>query len=110
MQMYKKQYKKSNHHIQYSTAAVITEKKRTVSVTEEPEIMSECIFINSMPVTIHESGNKQQQSTLRLMEIGNQYIHYTELVARNNDYSRSDLKFIEPVLLKIYFNRHDARG
>ena len=52
--------------------------------------MRERIFIDRLPFSSDEGGNQQQQSALRLMEIGHQHIHDAETETGNYDDAGAD--------------------
>ena len=86
---------------------VAAEKNRAVAVTEEPESVGKSVVIYPAPVSAHESGYKQDQRALRLVEIRNQHIYQPELESRHDDYSSPDLDLFQVLLLQIFDNRVD---
>ncbi len=59
--------------------------------------MSESIVVNRFPIASDECRNQQEKSALRLMEIGNQGLHYAKAKSWNNDYARTGDEFVESV-------------
>ena len=58
-----------------------SEQNRTITVTEETEIVRQCKFVNILPISLYKSRDQKKEGTLWLMEIGNKDIHNLELCA-----------------------------
>ena len=82
-------------------AVLFAEQDRTVTITQETEVMRESEIIDFPPVSVHERGNQKQQRTLRLMEIGHQNIHYPELESGYYYDSGTDFQFIQSFSIEI---------
>ena len=63
--------------------------------------MAEGIVVDRPPVTSNECGDKQDEGTLRLVEVSYEYVHETEPEAGDDDYPRSRLEFIKTVGIEI---------
>ena len=60
-------------------------KQGGIAVTQEPEVVSEGVIIDGLPVTVYECRHKQKQCALGLVEVGYHHFHYVILVTRSND-------------------------
>ncbi|EJX06482.1 hypothetical protein EVA_05408 [gut metagenome] len=76
----------------------------TVAITKETEIMRKRIIVNHLPVALHESGNQEQQGTLRLVEIRNDAMHYMKLIARSYNNLRCGVQYRQMVAIEISQN------
>ena len=54
-----------------------------------------------MPIATHKGTYQQQQSGFGLVEIGNQLVHYMELITRLNHNLRLSMQYILPRSIKI---------
>ena len=51
--------------------------------------MPEGIVVNGAPITLYKGRYQQNQGTLRLVEIGNQFIYNAEAETRDDDNART---------------------
>lgn len=58
--------------------------QRGVTVAEETETVAQGIAVDGFPVAVYKCRHKQQQSTLRLVEIGNHHLYDVVPVTRCN--------------------------
>ena len=59
--------------------------------------MGEGVVIDRAPIAADKSTDQQQEGRLRLVEIGDQLIHYLELVTRIYEYPRTSMPFRNPL-------------
>ena len=60
---------------------VLRNQQRTVAIGKETEIMGESIIVNHTPIIANKCRDKEQQSTLRLVKISDDHLHYLVIIA-----------------------------
>ena len=76
--------------------------QRRVAIAEETEVMGKGIVVDSAPVATDKGTDQQQESALRLMEVGDEHLYDFILVTRNDDdlrggMERRQMMAVEPV-------------
>ena len=63
--------------------------------------MPEGIVVDGPPVPSYEGGDKKDERTLRLMEIGHEHVHDTEAETRHNDDPGVEFELVEAVVVEV---------
>ena len=76
-----------------------------VAVTEETETVVQGVAIDLFPVAVYKGRYKQQQSTLRLVEIGNHHLDDVVPVTRRNYDLGAGLEHIQMMTVQVIQNK-----
>ena len=68
--------------------------ERTVSVGKETVAVRKSMVVDASPIPADKGAYKQDKRAFRLMEIGYQQVHQTELEARNYNYAGPDAQLL----------------
>ena len=72
-----------------------------VTVAEETEIVAQGVAVYGFPVAVYKGRHQQQQSTLRLVEIGNHYLYDVVPVTRRNYDLSACLEHIQMMTVQV---------
>ena len=76
-----------------------------VAIAQKTEIMGQGIIVDLPPVALDKSAHQEQQGALRLVEIGDEHLHYMELIAGDNDDLGARMESWQVVTIKIVEQR-----
>ena len=85
--------------------SISTEKQGTIAVTQEAKTVAESIVVDSLPIATDKSGNQQNQSAFRLVEISYQKVDKPETELRDNYNPSADFQIVKTIFLKISYDR-----